>query len=60
MANLFFILCVLLFSIYLLILRGTMPRYRIDRAMGSTWKEWNFALIHFLTISISLYFIYMY
>lgn len=37
-----FIVKVIIFSIWLIIIRGTLPRYRIDQLLLSIWKDWVF------------------
>jgi len=59
MLNLFFIFKVISLSIYIIIIRGTLPRYRIDQFLFGVWKGWVFIWLFFLGISILFHLSYL-
>lgn len=47
MVKIFFLLNIILVSIWLIIIRGTLPRYRIDQLQLNIWKDWIFVWLMF-------------
>jgi len=42
-----FLLKIMLLSVGIIIIRGTLPRYRVDNFIYDVWKEWVFILLFF-------------
>jgi NADH:ubiquinone oxidoreductase subunit H len=60
MLKILYIVNILLFSVWLIIIRGTLPRYRIDQLQFNVWKDWIFIWLIFFGSNLFMWLSLMY